>query len=1046
MITDTSIREQGYLYFLAEAPELLQAIEQELFNLSEAYSTAKVHNLMRATHTIKGGAANVGLELIQSIAHSLEDAFKALYNPDLVIDSELQALLIEAYECLRLPLTSELSSCSVSINQEDVKQRAASIFAQLQEKLGDAFGTDTYIPTSIELGFDIVQSVFEMGVKQRLESIDLEIKTQQNTAELDSFLRSQLEVFIGLAESLNLPGFGAIAQTTLTALQANPAHVHQIAEIALADFVQGREVILAGDRQSGGKPSLALQNFTNVVTHVDQPSTLQNEISQFCKFLTQIYGGKKEPLKSKIINSNLKIIRYTLGWFNHRLGIAYKDLSLSQIIPDIDSENSREIENKLNFIQDWLKEFIEFIEEKQDSESLCICRKRLIIATLSLVAQFKYNNHENSITQTLQKQISELTREYQKLPPIASHEKNWLDRPKLQNLLIIKETPSSNANEPNEPIDTSLDAIWGGEITTDRSTEAITVLRESEEKSHNLAVDNQTISVKAEIVSDNSDKQENISSREAENNSEQAHKNRQHQFVRVDVAELERLNYLTGELLTYQKRRSLQDQHLKEIVEQLVQQIYRSQTTLNRLRDLPPQQQNFGSQDRQNFGAVNFEPLEMDQYTEFHLTLHQALDEILQLQETTESLSLLLQQSTQTGEKKHALLLNIIDNLVNARMLPLSNILNRFPQMVHNLANVYGKRVEMKLNGTNVLIDKAIAEKLHDPLLHLVRNAFDHGIESPEVRSNLGKPEQGLIEISAYHQGNQTVIEVRDDGQGLNFEKIYRQAIQLNLISGADNANGYLSSSTESQLLEVLFEPGFSTAAKVSEISGRGIGLDIVRSQLQALQGKVTVKSVPQQGTTFILKIPFSMTTDKLMLVQAGGTVYALLLDSLVKILLPDSEQIKEFEGKRVLHWNTGKDERMVSLRKLSNLIYYNSSFYSHHIQNYSTTLDEVGKKIPPVLLVRRNQEFVGLEVDQIIGEQELVIRPLGNALASPKYVYGCSSLANGTLILVVDTAVLIDSIEIPVGNNINMLSTSYLFNKQPLLVSSTESQESLQR
>jgi chemotaxis family two-component system sensor histidine kinase/response regulator PixL len=160
MIADPSIREQGYIYFLTEAPELLQTIEQELFSLSEGSSTAKVHNLMRATHTIKGGAANVELEVIKTVAHYLEDVFKALYNPDVVIDTELQTLLLQAYECLRLPLTAELNG--TSINDEEILQRAASVFAQLQEKLGDAFGAETYIPTSIELGFDIVQSVFEV--------------------------------------------------------------------------------------------------------------------------------------------------------------------------------------------------------------------------------------------------------------------------------------------------------------------------------------------------------------------------------------------------------------------------------------------------------------------------------------------------------------------------------------------------------------------------------------------------------------------------------------------------------------------------------------------------------------------------------------------------------------------------------------------------------------------------------------------------------------------------------------------------------------------
>jgi chemotaxis family two-component system sensor histidine kinase/response regulator PixL len=362
----------------------------------------------------------------------------------------------------------------------------------------------------------------------------------------------------------------------------------------------------------------------------------------------------------------------------------------------------------------------------------------------------------------------------------------------------------------------------------------------------------------------------------------------------------------------------------------------------------------------------------------------------------------LLRQSIQIHDKKQRLALGIIDNLVEARMSPLGNILERFPQMVQNLGNVYSKIVELKLTGTAVLVDKAIAEKLYDPLLHLVRNAFDHGIEPPKIRRDRQKPEQGVIEICAYHQGSQTIIEVRDDGQGLNLEKIHHKAIELGLISANDKARGYTSNPTESVLLELMFAPGFSTAGKVSEISGRGMGLDIVRSQLLALNGSISVQSLANQGTTFTLKIPFSMTTDRLMLVQAGGAIYALLLDSIEKILILSGEQIKEFEGKKVLHWNTGKDERMVSLRKLSEFINYNNSFASGNIsQNHPTNYDTVVKS-NPVLLLRRNKEVLGLEVDQIIGEQELVIRPLGNAIAPPKYVYGCSTLANGTLILVI--------------------------------------------
>ncbi|MFM5980555.1 MAG: response regulator, partial [Sphaerospermopsis kisseleviana] len=471
------------------------------------------------------------------------------------------------------------------------------------------------------------------------------------------------------------------------------------------------------------------------------------------------------------------------------------------------------------------------------------------------------------------------------------------------------------------------------------------------------------------------------------------------------------------------------------LIEQLSRKISQHQATLQQLRDLPLQGNNFSIATSQKVSAVQFDALEMDVYTEFNLTLHEALEETLQLQETADSLELLTRQSAQISEKKYNLTLSIIENLAEARMLPLGIILNRFPQMVSNLANVYAKSVKLKLTGTEVLIDKAIAEKLYDPLLQLVRNAFDHGIESPEKRRERGKNEQGVIEICAYHKGNQTIIEVRDDGQGLNLESIRKRAIDLNLIPDDDNPQ-YYHHQTESELIDLMFSPGFSTAAKVSEISGRGMGLDIVRTQLQSLNGVISVQSSPNQGTTFILKIPFSMTTDKLMLVQSGGIVYALLLDSIEKIIIPSEQQIQEFEGKQILYWQAGEEEIVVNLVKLESLVYYNGSLVgSNYLNNIPRTADtEIMKN--PVLLLRRNQGFLGLEVDQIIGEQELVIRPLGSVITPPKYIYGCSSLANGNLILVIDGTMLIDAQQMQATLDVRTLPTNSESHKQALLMS----------
>ncbi|MBD2770806.1 hybrid sensor histidine kinase/response regulator [Iningainema tapete] len=987
MMDVSSIREQGYIYFLSEAPELLQIIEQELFSLPTDFSTAKVHNLMRATHTIKGGAANVGLEVINKVAHSLEDVFNALYNPEVQIDTELQTLLLQAYECLSLPLTAELTESS--INDEEILQRAASVFAQLQEKLGGALNSEAHIPTSEELGFDIVLSIFETGITQRIESIVEAINNVQEPAELADFLRSQAEVFLGLAESLNLSGFRKIAQTIIAALNAYPSQVLKIAELALSDLQQAQIAVLAGDRTSGGEPNSAWQEFTTVNipptprSWEGTPADDRGEIYELYEFLINVGNDKNQRLKPTVAGFYLKVIRCIFGWFNHYKEISYSELCLA-LLDNLD----------------WLSEFFEFVQDKGDSQSLCLYRQGVILKILLAVAKFQQQQKPGlcekpgfSNIQLLETKITYLAQEYKKYPPVTEQEKNWLDSHQLQKLLEIKAIPFQSD-------DNLVETIWGEDIVQLTHNEFIpNEFGEAETKS--LAVSQQG-GITDIVVPD----YENKLNIQVEDKSQHSTVKNSHQrsFVRVDVEGLEVLNYLAGELLIYEKQQTVQDEQLQEIIEQLFQQIRRQQNTLNKLCELPLQIQDFVSQRGQKVVSVDFDSLEMDEYTEFHLTLHSAMEESLQLQETTESLDLLLKQSAQNHDKKQRLATDILDNLVEARMLPLGNILNRFTQMVHNFGNMYGKHVDIKLNGTEVLVDKAIAEKLYDPLLHLVRNAFDHGIERTEVRRELGKAEQGLIEICAYHRGSQTVIEVRDDGQGLNLDKIYKKAVELGFIPD-DN-----TTPTQDQLLECLFAPGFSTAGKVSEISGRGIGLDIVRSQLQALNGSITVQSFPNQGTSFVLKIPFSMTTDQLMLVQAGGIVYALLLNSIEKILLP-SAAIKELDGKKVLHWNIGNDERMIGIRQLKQLMHYNHKLSGATLQNQSTTHD-TGAMTNPVLVLRSNQELLALEVDQIIGEQELVIRPLSQTITAPKYVYGCSNLANGTLILVIDSTLLFDNSE----------------------------------
>jgi chemotaxis family two-component system sensor histidine kinase/response regulator PixL len=285
--------------------------------------------------------------------------------------------------------------------------------------------------------------------------------------------------------------------------------------------------------------------------------------------------------------------------------------------------------------------------------------------------------------------------------------------------------------------------------------------------------------------------------------------------------------------------------------------------------------------------------------------------------------------------------------------------------------------------------------------VHLVRNAFDHGIETPDVRRQHGKAEQGKIEIRAYHQGSQTIIEVRDDGRGVNLERIRTKALEMGLLTPEQAAT-----TDPSQLLELLFEPGFSTASQVSQLSGRGVGLDVVRAQLRSLKGSVTLTSEPGQGTVFTLRIPLTLTIAKLLVCFIGTNAFAFPSDSIAEILIPQPEQVKQSGGKRFLHWQG----QIVPTYHLSQLLRYACPLPETQPSQALAAVPTPDDWASPMLLLEQDDQMLALEVDRLVTEQELVIKPFGGAIAPPSYVYGCTILGDGCLMPVIDAAGLLNA------------------------------------
>lgn len=317
--------------------------------------------------------------------------------------------------------------------------------------------------------------------------------------------------------------------------------------------------------------------------------------------------------------------------------------------------------------------------------------------------------------------------------------------------------------------------------------------------------------------------------------------------------------------------------------------------------------------------------------------------------------------------------------------------------MVRDLSAKYGKQVSLKLVGAATLVDKAVLEKLYDPLVHLVRNAFGHGTESAEERIAQGKPPEATIEIRAYHRGNQTFIEVRDDGRGIDPAQIRLLLIERGLLSEDEAATA-----SNEQLYSYLFSPNFSTASSVSELSGRGMGLSAVQLQVAGLKGNVAIASELGKGTAFIIRIPLTLTITKLLVFKIDANIMAVPVDTLMAIIAATNTDIQTIQGQPFYRYQ----EQLIPL--------YPASAFCEHYPLPKTNLGQTTlMTLPeedqvPLLIIASGEDVIALEIDRILNEQELVIKPFGKTITPPSYLYGCTILGDGSLVPVIDGAELI--------------------------------------
>ncbi len=317
-------------------------------------------------------------------------------------------------------------------------------------------------------------------------------------------------------------------------------------------------------------------------------------------------------------------------------------------------------------------------------------------------------------------------------------------------------------------------------------------------------------------------------------------------------------------------------------------------------------------------------------------------------------------------------------SVMKVRMVPVEQLFRRFPRVVRDTAKACGKEVQLVMNGQDTDLDKSILDVLAEPLAHLVRNCIDHGIELPIDRMAAGKPTQGRVRLNAFHQGNQVVIEVSDDGKGIDRNRVVEKAIERGVATRDEVAR-----MTEGEMLNLVFHPGLSTSDQVTAISGRGVGMDVVKTVLEKLKGSVSIESRPGQGSTFLLKVPLTLAIIKALLFRIADRLYAVPLTSVMEITRAQEIDIHRVDQHEVLRLR----DQVLTLVRLSKL---------------NKTAHKKSKKIFIVVIAIGDRRF-GLVVDKLVGEEELVIKALDDHLVATELVSGASILGDGTVVLILN-------------------------------------------
>ena len=487
--------------------------------------------------------------------------------------------------------------------------------------------------------------------------------------------------------------------------------------------------------------------------------------------------------------------------------------------------------------------------------------------------------------------------------------------------------------------------------------------------------------------------------------------NPQRPTIRVDLERLTELVNLVGELVINRTNLELQESELRGEVKRIRRSIvdlnqfggqlreeydrlsfadFRGGNGNSGLGKLAGSKTEFPiiSHTKSSIAHAHFDILEMDRYTEFHSTAAEVIETAETISQSATKLDTLAMKFERSTDQLRRITEQLRSRVMQLRVVSFSRAVDHLPRALRDMCLTYDKDVNLLLVGRDTKIDESLLDALRDPLVHLVRNAFDHGIEMPEVRQASGKPASGQIEIEARHQGGQTIITVADDGKGIDPEIIRRKVVKKGLAT-EEQAQEF----SIAELYDFLFWPGFSTVEEVNDLSGRGVGLDVVRTNLRTVRGTVKVDSRLGKGTSFIIKLPLLLSITEALMVKTDRNKIAVPLDAVEEILHIKASEVHTAGNQPMLWW---RDE-FIRFVRLQDLLEYSV------LGPDAPSPDPLTQDHIPVLVLASSEGMLAVAVERLIGQQEIVVKPLPPPLSKPRGVLGSTILGDGKVVTILD-------------------------------------------